>query len=381
MLLLHSVEAHPLRRIAPLIGRYITSAKQKFSQTSNSKKLLVSVIGLGTTAAAGYSIIEPLLYAQRMKNPDYTVNLLWLNRRLNENQQYIHPASTEVELDAQLLNPVIEWARATSDGTVIFWYDSTLTPQKAVTSTHKLLKKKTDRKTSRKIAFKDIRTLRYVQDNSEVFSEKLPVYFRVDLCKIIAIVETLEKGVAPYCVFSDLDIKKPLTKAELFDKTTMNNLNRYHIVMKEQGDSSFENQFYIVKAGNQNLIEALKHTLIELNIQRGRFFVNHPADRHDAIKLPEAVYQSHTAMFKYFYHLEGYGTLKNRHTGRMYNKEKDGLEPFGMPLTDSHFLAFNPYDKNSPIQSPCSNLKKEWGVSVQIPTKEVDFPPPSCKYS
>ncbi|MBP7189849.1 MAG: hypothetical protein KA998_01185, partial [Rickettsiaceae bacterium] len=57
---------------------------------------------------------------------NYSVNLLWINKHKNLDQQYIHPAETEEDLVTKFLTPAVKWANANPEGKINIWYDSWL---------------------------------------------------------------------------------------------------------------------------------------------------------------------------------------------------------------------------------------------------------------
>jgi len=218
----------------------------------------------------------------------YTINLMWINRKLNENQQYIYPASNENELSKLFLRHIFKWALVNKNSTVHLWFDSMLTPAAAVKNTHLLIKNYLQAHPDvAPIILRDVRELPYVMANPEVFSDKTPIFFRVDLLRVIAQVHDITTGVTPYFVYSDLDID-PLSREEIFDEETLHKLQTFGIVMAYHPIwQGFENSFSIVSNHNAQLLEAMTYTLIDLNIQRaynalhGKFY----KDWH----MPEAI--------------------------------------------------------------------------------------------
>lgn len=199
----------------------------------------------------------------------YTVNLMWINRKLNVHQQFLYPASTEQMLHKKFLRHIFKWAKASQGGEVHLWYDGEHTPKQALLATQRIIQNYLEKSPAiAPIILRNIRTLRYVQQHPRIFSDKTPIYFRVDLLRVIAQVQDIETGVTPYFVYGDLDMK-PLTKKELFTQKTMLLLKRFGLVMAYCPLwFGFENGFQIVSNHNPNMLEAMKFALIELNIKR-----------------------------------------------------------------------------------------------------------------
>ncbi len=348
----------------------------------------------------------PTPYHEALARPEdrkYTVNLMWLNRKLERNQQFIHPAANEELLREKLLDPVIQWAINTQGGTVNLWFDSFLTPPEAVQRTRLIIDQLIEQQAySAPILLRDIRNLPEVQQNSEVFSAQTPVYFRVDLVRAIIEVNSIRTKETEAAVAADVDMQ-PLTCDQLFDSETIGNLEKNGIVMARNKRLGFENGFQIVSQNNPNLIEAMQHALIDLNIERGKVGLagqilngNGRIEYNTMRPLQQIVYESYPKMFQYFYHLEGRGELTIEYPpdrrGR-YDKNTAGLCP-GPCHTDfdcSHSTAGKaglwPFDLhrvniNSKILSFTAvdqSIQDEWGGAL-VPTKAVPLPPAGLNY-
>jgi hypothetical protein len=60
--------------------------------------------------------------------PDkYAINMAWINRSLQENQNYIFPCNSESELIKQFLERAWKWQTANPDAAVSIWYDGQFT--------------------------------------------------------------------------------------------------------------------------------------------------------------------------------------------------------------------------------------------------------------
>ena len=338
--------------------------------------------GLYTTAAA-YSNKQKADFTQQIKANEYSVNLMWINRKLDTEQLYIYPAKDETDLHSKFLNPIFKWSSITKEGFVNVWFDSEVTPTKAITKT-KLLIKKYHQKypKSAPILLTDVRELPKVQQNPEVFSDKTPVYFRADLLRVIAGIHAVTTNKKHHYVYADLDVK-PLTKEELFDQATIDNINKYGMVLARGGSLGFENGFQIISHHNPNLISAMQWAFIELNIQRAKNALggefnssNGRRDPKGPMKpLQQICYESYPPMFKYFYHLEGLGTLWTQgtkpHERILYNKDIHGLKEFGL----NHFKScgqFETLDSKVKYYNECGDLL--------VPTKKVEIPPAGLNY-
>lgn len=339
----------------------------RFSSLRPTKTLLQ--IGIATAATLGCL----KAYCHDKENaPQYTINLMWINRSLQENQKYIFPAKDEDDLKEKYLTPILNWSKLHPDNTVQVWFDSSFTTQKAPLDTLNKIKEHT----TKAIVLKDVRDIPEVKNNAKVFSNKTPVYFRADLLRVMAAVHTLSTHKADHFVYADFDVK-PLSKQELFDKTTLQQLKEFGFVMAKDECSGFENSFQITSK-HSNLINAIKRTLIDLNIKRahhaldGVFFDSSGMrdPQHPMKPLQQIVYSSYPSMFNYFCHLQGWGKLKLAN-GIMYDHQQHGLEPFGLyQLHNAAKLVIYNSDLKEKI------TKKD----ILIPTKKVSAPPASLKY-
>ena len=94
----------------------------------------------------------------------YHINLMWINQKLDENQEGIHPD------EDKLIEPALEWAALNPDSVINIWFDSRFTCQKAIKNTQKKIKNKQPFFFTAPIIFKDIQELPEVQENKKIFS-------------------------------------------------------------------------------------------------------------------------------------------------------------------------------------------------------------------
>jgi len=291
---------------------------------------------------------------------DYNINLMWINKELKKDQKYITPDKDNVQ--DKLLTPIFGWAEKNPESkSVTLWIDSQMTSPQAITNTKRLIDEYNKKNPIIvPIVIEDIRTLPEVIKHPAVFSKKIAVYTRTDLLRVVAAINAVSAGKTKNFVYADLDVT-PMEKEELFDVETNKKLEKYGFVMarlKKENNGGFENSFQITSNNKPNLIEAMKYILIELNIKRSSIAL---ANRYSLS--PQIVYYSYPDMFKYFCHLENQGTLTI--DGKVYNKEKDGLSPFGLKS----------------ILDKLNFIPKNQNISLEIPTKEIDTLPTIGNYN
>ena len=315
------------------------------------------------------------------KQPEYTIMLMWLNRKLNPEQRYIHPSDTPEEFEKNLGNHLIVWARGNPRSTVQLWYDSALTPAQAITNTQAYIDAHHKKSNPAPITLQDIRSLQTVQKNDAIFSDKVPVYFRADLSRVIASIEVLKKT-KKTCIYADIDIK-PMAEKELFDQKTKENLKDFGICIGRPPDDRWENNFHIMEY-RPNLIKATQKILINRNIRHAHGRLQ-PNSSYKYIEV-ERVYRSYKFMLNYFYSLEKLGTLQMG--GKIQDvKELCAMLDNGYPMASlSTKCKLEPDMSNPKIQDllarkilPYDTAFNDWGYTY-IPVKDVVCPPRSENY-
>lgn len=196
----------------------------------------------------------------------YSINLLWINKDKHSSQTYIHPS----ENCEKLLLPAMKWGIANPEGIVNIWYDSALYNNEIIERTKTALANSSE---LTNIKLKDIRSIDFVNNNSDIFAKTMPLYFRVDFLKIIICLHELETKSMDGTIFSDLEVGdlRPdggrMNKAELFDAITMSKLQQLGMVK-----NGAENQF-IQMIHDDDAITALRYS-VNLCLMRAVTIVN-----------------------------------------------------------------------------------------------------------
>jgi len=320
---------------------------------------------------------------QPIANGGYCINFMWVNRHNNPEQLYIFPAGSEQELKEKFLNNIYAWASLNKNSTIFIWYDGNFSSQAAIARTNAVIEADKNKYVGAQIILKNVRTLPVVQDkhNQVVFAENVPVYFRVDLLRVIAAVYMVTEGKFQYFVYGDLDMK-PLSEKELFDTETVGKLRKYGIVMAEGGSLGFEDGFYIISNQNKNLLEALNFVIIELSIIRAKAALEKRlTNASNRVTVPrtevlqQIIYDTYPSMFYYFFYLEKKGVLMNKMTNLPYDKTKDGLNPFA-PFQYPSSIQLELLINNNKVDSFAYGIGK--GL---IPTKKVPLPEALLEYN
>lgn len=310
--------------------------------------------------------IKQALCERFYKQPEYSINLMWINKKLNPVQADIHP----IDKDEEVKKHLSEWAKGNPKSEVCYWYDSAMTSPEAVKHTKEYIDTQNKKKSGASIQLKDIRSVPAVSKNTDVFSDKVPVYFRADLARVVAGMHTVKKTKKPF-VYADVDVT-PMKEEELFDSQTKRYLDQYGIVMDANGSDTFENSFYIL-GNNSEFNKTMKKALVKPSVAYARAHFN----AKDNIN-PQFVYYIHNIMFCMYYQIKGWGTTlyTKPYAGyKTYDFEKYGFDKLnswsikGKNRTRS--ICFRPNNVNEVIMK---------AGSIWAPTKKMQSPPRNGNY-
>lgn len=189
------------------------------------------------------------------KLPDnYSINLMWLNKTLDETKPFIDSSQTESDLIDKVLSRGKKWKENNADAEVAIWYDSEFVTSEALKNTQAVLDKLKEKEGgSYNIKLKNIRDIDIVKNNPDVFSDYVPLYFRIDLLKFIICLNEIESNSKQAVIFTDMDVgegralegqlSERMTKQELFDPETMEKLNAIGMQAISY-EGRIENQFF-----------------------------------------------------------------------------------------------------------------------------------------
>ncbi len=383
-----------------LCGNLLGSDRRYWPYYNNSKawaKAAAAIVfGAGAHALKTYS--DKLDKEKKEPETPYTINLMWLNRDLKEDEPYIIRSTDKLTVETYLSSPCF-WASKNSQSTVQFWYDSKFTSQDSLDRTKRKIEYRLRScPTAAPIVFKDIRELAHVKDNPEAFSSKVPVYFRADLTRVIAGYEEV-KNTKNIFVYADLDVEA-MSKEDLFDTMTKKQLKEYGMVMGATAEGAFyfdfitgnkqkfwtgfspklqiegsseryENSFYILSSSQEMMLKFLKSTIIDLNVQRAshslnawyRYFIKTSLE-------PQTVYFSYPATYAYFYHMKKLGTLKVR-----------GNVPYDEKICPISVFGIDSINTNVTFESPGAYSRGIYErETLLFPVKKVKVPRASGKY-
>jgi len=300
---------------------------------------------------------------------NYSFNLMWINKDLDKDQQYLLPETNMKQLQQWL--SVIGKKKS-----IQLWYDSHFVSSSALENTRTfLLGDNSESHSLQPIVFRDVRELQEVKQHPRVFSQSAEVYFRVDLLRVIAAYRSLIESENDYFVYADLDVE-PLSEKDIFNKKTKQKLKDFGIVMARDYMFGFENSFQIISKKDL-LLQAIKAVLIDASIiEVSKYQSDAVFSVRQGFNTKEGVYNNYKYMFDYFYHLKGWGSLVHEVAGSKVEVTESWLrEKFlEQPIRNLNLKLLN---KNALIESKMEftwegDLKRS--PKMRIPTRKVNRP-------
>ena len=282
---------------------------------------------------------QKITYDKQYILDNLSINVTWISKEINPQQEYIFPSvwkRQNVEID--IIGRIMDWAKNYNN--INIWYDSAKVTNEQITKTiGEINSKLKESQLERNIKLKDIRDLEIIKENSDVLGFNF--YFDLDLSRAVASYETLKNSQKViFFLYADLSIDpNNLPPDKLLDYITIVNLNRFGIV---QGRSNhYENSFHIWGNNHPELLKAIKHVLINLNIKR----MLEAKDAYQKEKLTQAVYSSYPLMFNV------YSDLSNIASSSLYDRNNKKLGSW-RDMSDADLDQFL-WDKyHNHIQSP-----------------------------
>jgi hypothetical protein len=308
----------------------------------------------------------------------YSIHLMWINKEWSDSK-FVFP----FDRGQEFIKQIKLWKRLNPEANLIFWYDGAFVKNGSVEVTLKCFD-------SGEITMRDVRELEIVKSNPDVFSEKINVYFRADLLRIIVAYTELSVPQASWFVYADIDIA-PIAKEIMFDNSTQKHLDQYGFELVEWS-SGFENSFQIFGNSKPSVIEAIKFAIIDLNLSKiknllaGNFYVKSLGKSISLLKITDEnerrrverfisqmVYESYAGMFMYFFQLENLALLtfqdEKSKSVKEYSRDAHGLSPFGDRTLRLEFFPF----KLSPLPGREALDLDEYGF-LPIPLKKMRIP-------
>jgi len=248
---------------------------------------------------------------------EYAMNFLRVNSAQMKNSDYFCANQDEESYKKDCLQPILDWIeKSKSDAEIIISYDSFFSNEKALERIKSDILLKMECMTEKPaLSFLDIRDLELIKKNAVVFSDALPIYFRVDLLRVIVAYYLALLNPKRLIGYTDFNVPAH-SKEELLDQSTLDKLKLYGLVLAQNkaGDfnNPYENGFFIMDPENKEMMQAIKFGLIDINIARGYEFLDRgfTTKEHKSLgsalcksKFPEILWISYRSTFSYYLYL------------------------------------------------------------------------------
>ncbi len=224
---------------------------------------------------------------------------MWVNTTRNKKNKFIggYIERENKPFEAVIPEQIVKWMVLNQKSHVVLWYDSEMTTEAQVSHTNRFISQLIDKVntdnpdliTREKFQMKDVREFEIVSNYPSAFSNKIPIYTRVNSLRLIA---ALEK--------EELDLEQRISSAFVYADYTMNPHSFEEVYEKGMPKDGFigvncdfsycagyENSFMII--GNQNiytlgalrdmLVSTSKRIHLEYNNEIERKILNIETDR------------------------------------------------------------------------------------------------------
>lgn len=128
------------------------------------------------------------------------------------------------------------------------------------------------------------------------YQNKFPIYFKVDLIRVMILIQLVKLNPNKYAIYADLDTT-PLDQNEMFTDKSIRILQKYGLALPRCQKHNFENSFHILAGKNLTcdkfMINSLEKIIIEFNIMKvinGYGYIQ-----------PETIFVDYRDMFKYYF--------------------------------------------------------------------------------
>ncbi len=220
---------------------------------------------------------HPMIYPPSTKpQAPYTLNFLWVNLNPQDRATHIaqnifglglderenHPLENDEETQKTFMYKLRTWVELNPDATINLWYDSALVTEKARENT--LIALQTIHEvTHTTLVLRDVRLLSNIPPELlPTLHPGTPVYYRVDLLKILIADSYFGCSKIKYAVISDIDVR-PMPAKQLFDRTTLLYLDTKGYVFTNVGMFDMENSFMAINTTAVKVREQLKTSVLD----------------------------------------------------------------------------------------------------------------------
>lgn len=205
--------------------------------------------------------------------PRIALALSWVNKEKSD-KPFILPVENDSGLRSSLLDKVVTCARSNPSVDILVGYDSDQVSSMAAPATQGVLETYPTSEI-RNVKLTDMRQLDLVRAYPSSFSSRMPIYFRVDLFRIVLAHQLLSKGEYDFVVYMDLDTG--VVDCRKLIQENKQQLDEYGILMaagkhlhKDGYMPYFENGFQVMGT-KPMFLKALKRAIINPCIARAQW--------------------------------------------------------------------------------------------------------------
>ncbi len=167
-----------------------------------------------------YGHSNPILFrpaSENIASSHYALNFLWLSISPIDEKQPL-TGSDKARFETHMVAPLMDWQKKQTRAPISYWYDGDMVKDASIQLTKRLLAERGI--DTAYLQFRNIRDIAVVKANAELFTPKIPIYFRVDLAKAAIGDHVLKIHKVPYVANIDTDVAA-ITKEQLFDQRTL----------------------------------------------------------------------------------------------------------------------------------------------------------------
>lgn len=184
---------------------------------------------------------------------------MWINKSWNRDAEYLFVNEKQTNT---VMECAAKWQAKNPQGTVNVWYDDSYSTEKTkerALEQLRMLKEKDPKLQSMNIV--PLSKIPFIKENPDLFSHQMPLYFRIDLLKLMICTHEASQSTNHSAIFTDISSIKPAKKERLFNSTDLKTLDKHGVLT-----NALENQFIQVK-GDKRTLAVLKH-VININALR-----------------------------------------------------------------------------------------------------------------
>jgi hypothetical protein len=199
-----------------------------------------------------YDVANPLIYKKsNVFINSYSLNFMWIhNTYPNFNNNCHMFGNNENDFFSNLIHPIKSWSNKQPHAIINYWYDGNMINDIIIDNTKlKLINMNVN---LNNVHFCNIRNIDLININNGIFNDIIPIYWKVDLLKLIILNHELQTK--DYAITIDLDFIA-ISHDHLFDDKTIHELNDIGVVFGSAKLAEEENGFIMMHKYNEHVME------------------------------------------------------------------------------------------------------------------------------